>query len=175
MSNRLNQIQTLQIRYLVLDSGFSKLVIFDDYQITLNYKLNASAPRVTIISSYPAMDMSGTVRCFLVWSGLNTTVNNTNDQFNIQTTAAFTSSTTLKITIQTLLTNNQRLYGLSFGLICYNEEAVASWPFPAARLNYGDFVGIGSSASFSDSLNVTQSYNTFWGFNEFSMSNQSFL
>lgn len=86
-------------------------------------------------------------------------------------------ATTLELKIETNLPAGKNLgyMGMTFSLMCYNEEVVASWPFPAGRFNYATFSGSASAAVYSDSTNITKSYNTFWGLTSFGFSGQSFF
>jgi hypothetical protein len=43
-------------------------------------------------------------------------------------------------------------------------------------MNYGQFTATGNAlATYTDSLNITRSYNTFWGMNRFNIVNTSSL
>jgi len=178
LSNKLNQLQALQIRYLVINSGFTKLVIFYNVFIRVTgsaYPLTSTSPYISYITGIPPINMNGTMRYFLVWDGLNATVTSLNNQLSIQTTATLFNSITLKINIQTPLTDPIGFMGMTFALIIYNEEVVATWPFPAAKLHYADVSGSGAAASFLNSSTIFQSFNTFWGINSFAFNNQSFF
>lgn len=66
--------------------------------------------------------------------------------------------------------------GLFLSYIQYNENKIQLWPFPSGKLSYIDLNGINSaSPSYSDTSNITASYNAWWGFTRFNFVNQASL
>jgi hypothetical protein len=75
LSNRLNYIGNLAVRYLVVDSGFNKLLIFSHVQVPTSgiYNLTSASPFIANVQT-ASINMTGTIRCFLVWNGINATM-----------------------------------------------------------------------------------------------------
>jgi hypothetical protein len=173
-STALNNLNALRIRYIVLDSGFTKIAAYNLYVYgTTSTKLNSSSP---YYANYglPSVSLNGTTRAFVAFNGFNVTAPDSNLQLDLKASASFTSSTTLKLKIETTVGSNIILGGAFFSFFYYNEATVAAWPFPAALLNYATFAGAASTpALYSDSSALTRDFNTFWGITRLNFNNQA--
>jgi hypothetical protein len=163
-STFLNSINALKQRYIILDSGFSKMAMYSLFVYgTTGTVLNSATPYTTSFGM-PVMNITGTMRAFVAWKGFNFTAPDSNMQLDMQASAYFSSSTSLSLTITTSVTGDIILGGAFFALIGYNVEETEEWPFPAARLNYNTFAGAnGSPGLYTNTSSLMQDYNTFWG------------
>jgi hypothetical protein len=115
-------LKKLQVRYLLLDSGFNKFSIYllsyyNQGGGTIN--LAASSP-INVNYGLPTISMTGTVRNFLIITGMNVTTSDSTNQLDISGTATRTTSTTLKLTITTTLITAIGIKGLNFLVMSYN-------------------------------------------------------
>jgi len=125
ISNQFYNLSLYDVRYLVVDGGFNKLVIL--YHISAHpsggvYNLTSASPFISNVM-VPSINTTGTLRCFLVWNGLNITLIPPGI-FHIQTSATL-NFTDLQITITTKYSSPIGFMGMVFAAICYSEQVVA--------------------------------------------------
>ena len=104
LSTSLRRLSALRIRYLILDSAFTKIVHFYGsarYFVqgggSDNY--NTANPVVNTFS-IPTINTVGTTRVFTFLNGFNATATSPNYAFDLQMSATYLDSNTLQITTQ---------------------------------------------------------------------------
>jgi hypothetical protein len=100
----ISQIQRLSTRYLVIDTDFTKITHF--YSSAKFYVQNAgqqafdsSNPIVYNYNVPAGLDMTGTVRAFVMFNGFNATASSSAKIFDIRLTASFISATVLQVRV----------------------------------------------------------------------------
>jgi hypothetical protein len=166
LSRSLSRISTLQVRYLILDDRFTKIVHF--YAAARYYVQNAgtniynTANPVVNLFGLPAINTVGATRVFVLLNGFNATANSPTNSFDFKLVPQYPSSTTLRVTTSSANSETIQISSLCYCIIGYNENDMQVWPFPAARITIGTF-NLGSP--FADANSVFETYNTFWGMN----------
>lgn len=162
-STFLANLNALKQRYIIIDSGFSKTLMYTLFTWGTGIIINTANPWVSTYT-LAGLGTTGTLQAFLAWKGFNLTLPDSSLRLDLQVTWTFTSYTDLEVTISTTAPGDITFQAGFFSLICYNVEDTAAWPFPAAILNYNTFAGANSTpAIYTDTNSIMQDYNTFWG------------
>lgn len=100
----ISQIQRLSTRYLAIDTAFTKITHF--YSSAKFYVQNAG--QQTFDSSNPivydynlpaGLDMTGTLRAFVMFNGFNATASSSANIFDIRLSASFVSATVFRVRV----------------------------------------------------------------------------
>lgn len=165
LSKSLSQISALKKRYMILDSGFTKITHFYGaarYYVQ-NYGTNSYDSANPIVNNFglPSINTVGTTRLFVLLNGFNgTSASNTSYSFDIAMSPQYIGSSTLRVTTASGNAVSIELNSLCYCIIGYNEDNALIWPFPAARITLGSF---DLSTPFTGSAATLDSFNTFWG------------
>jgi hypothetical protein len=77
-SANLNKINAFRLRYILLDSGFSKTAMYSlNVYGSATQALNSATPYVALFG-LPAVTMNGTLKVFVAWKGFNVTAPDSN-------------------------------------------------------------------------------------------------
>jgi hypothetical protein len=132
-SGKINYIKTLRVRYLVLAVPFNKFSLYTAYMRATGIVLNSVTPYVGSLG-VPAFDISGTMRVFLAFQGMNVTASSADKKIDLKVSGSFIAANIIDVKIESSYSENIAFEGATFALIAYNEELAASWPFPAVSI-----------------------------------------
>ena len=175
-STSLSQLKALTIGIIVLSNGFDKLSLYtlSYYTVSGGATTFNSANPITTNYGYPTQNLTGNYIQFVYIMGLNITAPTGTNLFDIKAIASMTSASILTVVLETTVAGDMGVGAVKMGYWSFNEGELGSWPFPAARTNPATFSGsAGSTFQYTDSGQIAQDYNTFWGFTRLSISGQS--
>jgi hypothetical protein len=108
---------------LVIDSGFTKFSLWAlSYYITGggSVSLSSSTPSVFAYGLPENMNTTGVIRSFIVISGINVTLSDTTNTFDIDVVGSWIGPNGFKVTVSTTSTTPLVIHGLNFVSFSYN-------------------------------------------------------
>ena len=118
-SGKINYIKTLRLRYLVLDVPFNKFSLYTAYLRATGITLNSATPYVGSLG-VPAFNISGTMRVFLAFQGMNVTASSVDKKIDLKVSGTFVAANVIDVKIESAYVENIGFEGATFGLIAYN-------------------------------------------------------
>ena len=104
-STKMNYIKTLRLRYLVLAVPFNKFALYTAFMRATGVILNSVTPYIGGLG-VPAFNISGTMRVFLAFQGLNVTAPNSDKKLDLKVSGSFSASNVISVTIETTIVEN---------------------------------------------------------------------
>ena len=99
-SGKINFIKTLRLRYLVLASPFNKFFLFTAYLRASGGKIiNSATPYVGNLG-VPPFDISGTMRVFLAFQGMNVTASSAAKKIDLKVSGSFAAANVISVKIE---------------------------------------------------------------------------
>jgi len=174
---RISGLSTLAIRYILLDYPYASKMTHFYSGATYYVNNSATVPfsslnPINTLFGVPAINTIGTTKAFVAFSGLNATATDATLTIDMKFAATYPSSTTMRVAVTSASTKILNVGAIVFCIIGFNVQDAMAWPFPAARLTTPTFL---TSSPATDSGNLFQSYNSFWGLTYVQTANQATL
>jgi hypothetical protein len=91
---------------------------------------------------------------------------------DIKIASFYSSSVVLQVDITSSTATILNLASVAVWIIGFNIQDAMAWPWPAIKATVGSFL---TNSPFSDTGNLIQTYNTFWGVSYLKTTNQASL
>lgn len=99
---------------------FTKFALYTAYLRATGVILNSATPYIGSLG-VPAFNISGTMRVFLAFQGLNVTAPNSDNKLDLKVSGSFAATNIIDVKIESTIVENIGFEGATFALIAYNE------------------------------------------------------
>jgi len=170
-SNIMNNIQTMTIRYLIIDSNWGNF-FFYWFQEPIFTSVSSSSP-FTYSESISSINMTGGVKCFSCLSGFDVTASSSTNELSLIHSITVSSSSSFDGTLSSQSNTPISVAYISYNFLYYNLGEISAMP---GRITQGSFSASNAGLlQYSDTSMIVRQYNTLFGLSGFSINNEAFL